>query len=379
VAAAQGGATVVNEGLEVQNAGGKGKGSKKKGAKAASTNTEPQNAGGGRGQDNRAGAVRTFAVTHKKQPPPPQAHPTSLAAHGKWAGGAFLNSPAASSLPVPAMLGGGGATVVGQHNPALLDPAIVGASQMGAPHPHAHHHVPILPQQQPPAGGGLYAGVTAGTRVVAKFGDGEWYEGVVQSRGRASAMILFAGYEHEGAYEILAQDIRAPQPMAQPHRPLPAAPAGAGGLQDPSIILLARPPPAAPLAATPGQRMLAPVAHQLFAAAAAPGAAPLRAPPPNAVHYAEQSAPATHMRVAPTHTAAPSMTEPVDLEEQSPLNFEEALPSERPFAPPKKCFSLTPSVRLFSAHAAAAAALCVSLKAYILCRHLSASSLLLPS
>ncbi|KAJ1474369.1 hypothetical protein T484DRAFT_1911542, partial [Baffinella frigidus] len=209
------GETVVNEGLEMQQGGGgRVKSGKKKGAKAASTNTE-DHSGRGQAQDNRAGAVRTFAVTQRPPPPPPQTT-ASLAALGKWAGGAFLNSPAPSSLPMPMMMGHHD----GHANPALLDPAIVGSSRAPAP------------QQQT----GLHPGVGAGTRLVARFGDGEWYQGVVASRTANSAMILFEGYEHEGAYEIEARDIRAPQAQPAQHHPKHPHQHHTGLLPDPSII-----------------------------------------------------------------------------------------------------------------------------------------------
>jgi hypothetical protein len=120
---------------------------------------------------NKATAVRPFAVGNKQLAPPVTgAKPPAKAitkqqqqlqqqASGKWAGGAFLNSPPPSSLPMPKFVGAVGSTSV---SVALHDPAIISSSGASG-------------SVQRGGGDATPQSARKGSRVLAKFTDGLWY------------------------------------------------------------------------------------------------------------------------------------------------------------------------------------------------------------
>ena len=196
--------------------------------------TQPQGKGRGKkgGQQaanqqaaatNRATPSRPFSVQKKTTPPPKntavqKVPPTPQ--HQKWAGGAFLNSPAPSALPMPSIaLPNGGATASGggSDRTAFQDPAIVGttkpppaswaeaarpppqlaqdadlqaaiAASLAPPLPHetSQQH-PMPPPAAPRAPSVPPVLLPAGARVHAQFLDGEWYDGTIVSNTPAGA------------------------------------------------------------------------------------------------------------------------------------------------------------------------------------------------
>jgi hypothetical protein len=202
---------------------------------------------------NKATPSRPFAVQQGGAAPKPAAK------HDKWAGGAFLNCPAPSALPIPLIAMPEGepahAAAAGGAVPSFLDPAIVTSSSQQMAAGGAHRPGPLLPP---------------GSRVNAQFLDNEWYDGVVCGSFSGGHLILFDGFESEGAYEIAFHLIRphvnpphqhtpgdsfpAPGQAAYEHRQLVQAPgrAPAGpeagppptSLADLEKQLLATPPPA---------------------------------------------------------------------------------------------------------------------------------------
>lgn len=155
-----------------------GKGGRNKGGAQNSVNQKAA-------ATNRATPSRPFAVQQKTPPPKPVNSPAvaKVVKHDKWAGGAFLNSPAPSALPMPSIAMPGGLSAGAAGNQVLLDPAIVRTSSQQKP--------TVPPVRLPP-----------GARVNAQFLDGEWYDGVVQGNFSSGHMVLFEGFETEGAYEI---------------------------------------------------------------------------------------------------------------------------------------------------------------------------------
>ena len=178
----QDGTPVVNQDLRLVPNQGKGK---KKGAKA-STNVALVN-NQVAAAANKPTAVRPFAVQHKANAPPASNKNSQTSHNGKFAGGAFLNSPPPSSLPLPKIAARPGM------NPVFSDPAIITSSFQEAP---SHHS------------SGASSAIVPGTRVNALFLDGQWYDGTVHKYGMDYCAILFDGYEHEGVYEIPVRDVR---------------------------------------------------------------------------------------------------------------------------------------------------------------------------
>ena len=184
----QNGQQVVNEALQLQGKGGRGKGGNQHAVnqKAAAP--------------NRATPSRPFAVQQKTSTPQPKtAAVQKVVKHDKWAGGAFLNSPAPSALPMPSI---GLPAASEAANPAFLDPAILTSStQMGAGSSAQPATLPGVPPVLLPAG----------TRVHAQFLDGEWYDGTIHGNTPTGHMILFDGLPHP-----------LPHPLPRPvPRPLP--------------------------------------------------------------------------------------------------------------------------------------------------------------
>jgi hypothetical protein len=185
----QAGQQVVNEALQMQPQGKPAQGGRNKGGAQNAVNQKAA-------ATNRATPSRPFAVQQKTPPPKPGNNPTvaKVVKHDKWAGGAFLNSPAPSALPMPSIVMPGGPPAGAAGNPALLDPAIVTTSSQQKPS--------VPPVLLPP-----------GARVNAQFLDGEWYDGVVQGSFASGHLVLFEGFESEGPYEITFDLI---QPYAHP-------------------------------------------------------------------------------------------------------------------------------------------------------------------
>jgi hypothetical protein len=158
-----------------------GKGSKNKGGNQTSVNQKAA-------ASNRATPSRTFAVQQKTPPPAAAVKPPAgakVVKHDKWAGGAFLNSPAPSTLPMPSIVLPGAAGGVGQM--AFMDPAIVTSQEMVSTN--------IQPFTPPVL-------LSPGARVKAQFLDGEWYDGTIHGNFPSGHLVLFDGFESEGAYEI---------------------------------------------------------------------------------------------------------------------------------------------------------------------------------
>jgi hypothetical protein len=191
---------------------------------------------------NKATPSRPFAVQQGGAAPKPAAK------HDKWAGGAFLNCPAPSALPIPLIAMPVGepahAAAAGGAAPSFLDPAIVTSSSQQMAAGGAHRPGPLLPP---------------GSRVNAQFLDSEWYDGEVCGSFSGGHLILFDGFESEGAYEIAFHLIRPhvnpPHQQTMPGDSFPApgqaafAPAQPGpppptSLADLEKQLLATPPPA---------------------------------------------------------------------------------------------------------------------------------------
>ena len=142
---------------------------------------------------NKATDVRTFAVrrTSSGSGGLSSAAVSSdrrvggTASQGKWAAGAFANSPAPSTLPKPAFFSTAsvGNSVAGK----FFDPAIVSSRPLSA-----------LPAQAP----------ASDRRVTARFHDGEYYSGTSKGANeRGDVLVIFDGYEEEGAYPIPPADV----------------------------------------------------------------------------------------------------------------------------------------------------------------------------
>jgi len=220
----QNGTQVVNEALTVQQQQQQSKGGRGKGSQAATQKAAPA---------GRAAPSRPAAVQQKPAAP-------KAAKHDKWAGGAFLNCPAPSALPIPSIAMPAGpvahAAAPGGAAPSFQDPAIVTSSsqQMAAGGAQAHR---------------------PGARVHAQFLDNEWYDGVVCGNWSGGHLILFDGFESEGAYEIAFDVIRplnaSPSHQhAQPaHFPAPGQAGIGGGMPAaPQVPAQPAPPPPTSLA-----------------------------------------------------------------------------------------------------------------------------------
>eukprot|EP00960_Hanusia_phi_P027824 747049-Hanusia_phi.AAC.2 len=164
-----------------------GKGGKKKGAKASSNVALVNNQVAAAA--NKPTAVRPFAVQHKANAAAPSSKSSQMSQNGKFAGGAFLNSPPPSSLPLPNMIAARPVM-----NPVFSDPAIITSSFQEA---SSHQQTSALNGRLVP-----------GARVNAQFLDGQWYDGTVHKCEMNYCAILFDGYEHEGVYEIPMKDVR---------------------------------------------------------------------------------------------------------------------------------------------------------------------------
>jgi hypothetical protein len=182
---------------------------------------------------NKATDVRTFAVRRTSSGSSGQNNTAAssgqrvggAATQGKWAAGAFANSPAPSTLPKPTFFNASGAGSSAAGN--FFDPAILSSRPLPAP-----------------AG----AALAANRRVTARFHDGEYYNGTSKGTdARGQILVIFDGYEDEGAYPIPPADVQPLQPPAA----AAAAPADPGALVPPTAWATAPnpTPPAAPAGA----------------------------------------------------------------------------------------------------------------------------------
>ena len=181
----QTGQQVVNDSLKMQPGG------KKRGGNQTAANQKAA-------ETNRATPSRPFAVISPK--PAAVSSPAKVVKHDKWAGGAFLNSPAPSALPMPSI--GMPLTMQPVHL-TFLDPAIVTSSSQQMP---ASNAPPSVPQVL----------LSPGSRVHAQFLDGEWYDGTIHGNTDGGHLIFFDGFEDEGVYEIAFAVIRPHLPPNNP-------------------------------------------------------------------------------------------------------------------------------------------------------------------